>query len=339
MKNPNGFGSVVKLNGKRRKKYGVRLTVGWSSKGKQIYRYLSYHESQREARNALAKYHASPVDLQYNKCTFTEIYELWKEEKFQKVSESAVSSYKVAYGKCTSIYKTRFSDLRKIHLQRIVDDQGSVSTKKQVKNLFGQLFTYALENDIITKDYSKYVKIEQETAPSEKSTFSNKEIDMLWVNLWKVRNTDIALILIYTGMRINELFNMKKENVFLEGRYMIGGSKTTAGKERIIPICEKILPIIEYHMTANDSPWLLVNTRGSKIQYATFIKRQWDVTMGKFGMDHTPHETRHTFISNLDSLGVNQTVIKRIVGHANSSVTESYTHKNLPELLEAVNKL
>lgn len=337
MKNPNGFGSVVKLGGKRRKKYAVRLTIGWTEDGKQVFKYLGYYANQREAKEALAKYHVAPVNLDILGITFEELYEEWSKGKFEKVSSSAVSSYRVAYGKCEELYPIKFADIRKVHLQKIVDAQGSVSTKKQVKNLFGQMFTYALENDVTHKDYSKYVEITSETAPTEKSTFSDEEIESLWVNLWKTRNTDIALILIYTGMRINELFFMKKEDVFLEERYMIGGNKTQSGKNRIIPICEKIVPIIEYHMKANKSPWLIVNTRGNQVKYATFIKRQWDVTMEKLGMIHTPHETRHTFVSKLDSAKVNQITIKKIIGHADSNVTERYTHKNLPEMLEAVN--
>lgn len=339
MKNANGYGSVIKLGGKRRKRYAVRLTVGWTEDGKQIFKYLGYYASSKEAKAALAGYHSAPVDLKTMGITFEELYGEWSREKFEKISDSAIASYKVAFGKCNSLFNVRFSDLRKTHLQKIVDTQGSTSTKKQVKSLFGQLYKYAVENDVTHKDYSKYVEIVAETPLTEKSTFSNSEIESLWVNLWKVRNTDVALILLYTGMRINELFNLKKENVFLEEKYLIAGSKTQAGKNRIIPICEKILPIIEYHLNANTSEWLLVNTRGNKIQYATFIKRQWDVTMQKLEMDHTPHETRHTFISNLDSLGVNPMVTKRIVGHADSNVTERYTHKNLPEMLEAVNRL
>lgn len=339
MKNANGYGSVIKLGGRRRKKYAVRLTVGWTEEGKQVFKYLGTYVTSKEAKAALASYHAAPVNLNALGITFDELYEEWSKRKFEKVSSSAVNSYRVAYGKCGDLHDMKFSDLRKTHLQKIVDAQGSVSTKKQVKNLFGQLYSYALENDVMHKDYSKYIEIAAEPVSTEKSTFCDEEIRTLWVNLWKVRNADVALILMYTGMRINELFNLKKENVFLEERYIFGGSKTRAGKDRIIPICEKIVPIIEYHLAANDSEWLIVNTRGNQVKYHTFIKRQWDVTMAKLGMAHTPHETRHTFVSNLDRKKVNQITIKKIVGHADSNVTERYTHKNLPEMLEAVNLL
>ena len=39
MRNPNGYGSVVKLSGKRRKPFAVRITIGWDNNGKQKYKY------------------------------------------------------------------------------------------------------------------------------------------------------------------------------------------------------------------------------------------------------------------------------------------------------------
>ena len=43
MRNPNGYGSVFKLSGNRRKPFAVRITKGWTDEGKRIYKYLSYH--------------------------------------------------------------------------------------------------------------------------------------------------------------------------------------------------------------------------------------------------------------------------------------------------------
>jgi len=58
--------------------------------------------------------------------------------------------------------------------------------------------------------------------------------------------TDSAFI----GMRPGELLKMKTENVNLEGRYMIGGSKTKAGRGRIIPIHDDIFPLVEKRVAA-----------------------------------------------------------------------------------------
>ena len=57
-----------------------------------------------------------------------------------------------------------------------------------------------------------------------------------------------VLVMIYTGMRPGEFTTIKKDNVYLEERYMIGGIKTAAGKDRIIPIHEGIVPFVAQMM-------------------------------------------------------------------------------------------
>ena len=58
MRNPNGYGSVFKLSGNRRKPFAVRITKEWTDEGKRIYKYLSYHITRKEAMQALASYNA-----------------------------------------------------------------------------------------------------------------------------------------------------------------------------------------------------------------------------------------------------------------------------------------
>jgi integrase len=62
--------------------------------------------------------------------------------------------------------------------------------------------------------------------------------------------------------------------------------------------------------------------------------------MEQMNMEHRPHDTRHTCISLLSVAGVDDKVIKKIVGHKGQGVTETvYTHYELAELLEAINRI
>ena len=63
--------------------------------------------------------------------------------------------------------------------------------------------------------------------------------------------------------------------------------------------------------------------------------------MQELKIEYTPHETRHTFISMATAKNINPTLIKKIVGHKSlMSLTENvYTHPEINELLEAVNKI
>ena len=62
--------------------------------------------------------------------------------------------------------------------------------------------------------------------------------------------------------------------------------------------------------------------------------------MDLLSMDHRPHDTRHTCVSMLTEAGVDERIIRKIVGHKGQGVTETvYTHMELPVKLEAINKI
>src|SRR5699024_303556 len=82
LKNPNGYGSVCKLSGKRRKPFAVIVTTGWNDEGKQRREYLGYYKSRREAMVALADYNNNPYDLSAGKLTFKEVYEKLIKEQY-----------------------------------------------------------------------------------------------------------------------------------------------------------------------------------------------------------------------------------------------------------------
>ena len=69
MKNPNGYGSVVRLSGNRRNPFCARKTVGWNEKGHPIYKPVGYFKTRQEAMIALAEYNRNPYDIDLSKIT------------------------------------------------------------------------------------------------------------------------------------------------------------------------------------------------------------------------------------------------------------------------------
>lgn len=340
MKNPNGFGSIVNLGQKRRRPFAIRITVGYDDNGKQKFKYLSYHEKRQDAIMALAEYNKAPYDLDSNRITFGEIYERWKNKKFDSLSASSQKRYRAAYKVCAPLEKMIFKDLRKNHLQSVIDDKSAHSMKNAAKILIQQLYTYALENDIIQKDYSQFIEIPKNSPTKKKTPFSNEEIDVLWNKVKEIPQAGLCLILLYSGMRVSELLDMPRENVNLEERYMIGGNKTEAGINRMIPIHDRIYPFIEGLYNSNtDSKWLIITKTGAKMTYANYEKRYFKELMKELGFKHSCHETRHTFISRMHEVGADPLIMKRIVGHSDKNVTEGYTHITPERLLEEINKL
>lgn len=336
MKLPNGFGSIVFLGKKRRRPWAARLTIGWGEDKKQKYKYLSYHEKRTEALAALIEYNKNPYDLDRVSVTFADVYAAWAERKYLELNQSTVNNYRSIYNKCAKLYDIPFREIKTAHLQKIVDENVAASRANLLKGLFAHLYGYAIKNDIVEKDYSQFVELPTHSAKKQKTTFSKKEIAALWENV-DVPYVDLVLILLYTGMRISELLGIKTENINLGGGYMIGGLKTEAGKNRIIPIHADIMPLVKAQFS-KDKKYLFTAARGGKIYYGDFRTNIFAPLMEKLKMDHTLHETRHTFISQADRCGINSTILKKIVGHANGDITLHYTHKETAELLEEIKK-
>lgn len=338
MRNPNGYGSVIKLSGKRRRPYCVRVTAGWSDDGKQLFRNIGYYATAMEANIALADFHKNPYSLDASKVTFADMYKtLTSSGSFQKLSKSSHIGYNAAFKTCAELHDMRMVDIKKSHMQAYLDDDDiGHGSKRKLVVLFKALFSLAAENDIVTKEYSDYLQLPVNTESKSKIPFTSAEIDTLFENYDRMKYIDVILIMIFTGLRVGELLEIKCENVNLDERFMIGGNKTAASKNRLIPINYKILPFVKSWLELGGD-YLIKAANGDKMSYWNFYEDYWKNIMEKLGMVHTPHETRHTCATLLNNAGANKVSIQRILGHASKDITDKvYTHKDKEQLLIAI---
>lgn len=352
MKLPNGYGSVYKLPGNRRRPWAVRITLSCQKdaygKYHWKYKYLGYYATQTEALLSLAQFNTLPYDSsnKLSDITFSEIFEKWSMEHYPKISPSNIRGYNASYTLCNGLKSMRFCDIRKIHLQKVIDTCGkNYPTLKKLKILFTVLFKYAMENDICSKDYSRYIDIQQYKNKNPRSfkrqPFNQEEIDMLWQSLGKSPYASVALMLIYSGCRISELLNLKKDEINMKDScFRVTASKTEAGI-RTVPIAARIFPFFEFWIKKSDCPYLLSTPEGKRLTYPNYYTNYWKPFMSQIGLSHhRPHDTRHTCISLLTAAGADDKIIKRIVGHAGSSITDIvYTHFEIAQLLSAINSI
>ena len=350
MKLPNGFGSVYKLSGKRRCPYRAIVTDRWTidpvtHKSKQIRKTIGYYETKSDALAALADYNKSPYDLESAKITLQEMYDRWSEEHFPEVSESNIKGYKAAFLLCEPIANKRMVDIKLDDLQYIADSSGkNEPTLKKFKILMNAVFKYAVIHDIIPPDMNKvsYLNIKKAGNPDrrDRMPFSTAEIQKLWKHKDANGYCNVILMLIYSGCRISELLSLKKEDVNLQEKWFdIKKSKTAAGVRRV-PIADKILPFFEHWYNLNDCEYLISTPEGKPFEYRNYYDSYWKPLIEQLSMKHRPHDTRHTCVSLLAAAGIDERIIKKIVGHAGQGVTENvYTHYELESLREAINKI
>ena len=309
MKNANGYGSITKLKGNRRKPYMVRITVGRDENGFPIRKVLGYYSSKANAVAALSDYNREPYDIASRKLTFSDIYNKWIETKeFDKLSKSAQKCYKAAYKKYEIIHNKVFATLKICDMQNCIDDK--------------------------MLDVGSPAKTKGARIP-----YSDEEID----TLWKHTDDDIVkliLIYIYTGVRCNELLYLKKENLHLDEQYFeVVKSKTDSGI-RIVPIADIIVPFFKYFCDKSQSQWVITAEYGGRLADSWYRKQQQSV-LTSLSMKHTTHEARHTCITQMTIHNVNESVIKEIVGHksAQSFTERVYTHIYLKTKIDAVNTI
>lgn len=352
MRQPNGYGSVYKLSGNRRNPWCVRITIGWEMNmetGKVIQkrRIIGTYPTQKKALIALADYNKDPHNLDLKGVTFEDIYEKWSEKHYASgISKSNVKGYQASYRLCTKLYNMKLNDITIDHLQQVVDESGkNTPTLKKLKNLFSLMWEYAVVHDIVTqdkKDKIKYLDINKAGNPNayNRKPFSKTEVQTVWK--WKDSSIyiKVVLMLIYSGVRISELLDLKKVNVNLEERWFdVVQSKTEAGVRKV-PINDKVLPFFQEWYDMNDCEYLISTPEGKHFEYRNYYDSYWTPFMNQMNMQHTPHEARHTCISLLTAQGVDERIIKKIVGHKGQGVTQTvYTHIEIDDLLKAINMI
>ena len=168
------------------------------------------------------------------KLTFAQVYELWCKFKFKGAPVKPV--YVAAYKNLSPLHDMTFSALRKRHIQLVIDECPlKTQAKSHMKTVCTQMYKYAIGQEIVITNYASLVELPTQEAGELHKPFSRKELAVLW-NHTEELGVQVALVLCYTGMRPTKLAQMKTANVDISGRTMKGGIKTTAGKNRIIPI-------------------------------------------------------------------------------------------------------
>lgn len=345
---PNGSGTVVKLSGNRRKPYQVRVNTRLDDRGYPVFDVLGNFSDQVQADIALAKYNENPYDVDLRSLTFTEVYERWYMRKFGKdpnqkqkgVRSSAEYASRAAFKKCESIQSNIYSQIRTLQMQQILDCPNySRSMTEHISSLLRNMGKYALEFDIVSKDYASFLVINKENDTEPGVPFTTDEIKKLWKNKNKPF-VDTIIIYCYSGWRLNELARMPLEDIDFTNSTFKGGLKTTAGKNRIVPIHSAITDIVKSRYDTRFNSLIyhdgLSNiTEGKYREY--FAQALLDCGITEV---HTPHDCRHTFNTLLDNADVNKTCRLKLMGHAGEGINEKvYTHKTLSELREAVEKI
>lgn len=396
LKRPNGAGSIIKLGGRRRKKYAVRISTGYrqricipnrayllylvdkypfqyrKTKNDYIiyddndavktkldeagvpyriefvrkYKYLAYFEKSKDAHQYLAQMNrGDPVKEHVSiasEPSFADVYTMYIEfaKSLNKPpSEASLHSYKTGFNLWKDVHDIRFKAITTKQLQDALTKHGTMSKSSVTRmiTILKKMYKYAIAHQICDTDLSPFLF--QEHTDEQKfvhTAYADAEIEMLWNT-----NTEAAkvmLILIYTGLRCSEFLLLENSNIHLDERYLVGGIKTKAGRNRVVPLHKKIIPIMK-EFYRPDQKYFFPNAYGQTMLYSHFRDNKWNVYRKELNMTHYTHDCRHTCATKLEQAGVSEFHRKLILGHAIRDVTNGvYTHVSLADLIADIDR-
>ena len=348
---PNGFGQISQIKGRNlRKPFRAMVSIGKNpNTGRPIVRPLqpeSYFETYNDAYAALLEYNRKPYDLENVRLTLKQVYEEWSVDYYKTLNQSTVMGYEASWKWMNMLYEVKIAEIRARHLRACIDECDKDSMKGAVKSLMNIIFDYAVENEYTDKNYARNLKykMEKQKGVGHKA-FTEAELEKLWTNCLSEKYVDIVLFQCYTGFRPQELGEIRLNNVNLKEWTIIGGMKTEAGRDRVVPVHEKIRGIVKskYEIAQQLGSEYLFNIPRNGDMKMTYRRYHYafESAMANLGIEgHKPHDPRKTFVTLGKKYNMDEYAIKLIVGHYIGDLTEKvYTERDTKWLSEELNKI
>ena len=218
------------------------------------------------------------------------------------------------------------------------------SVCEKIKSLGSMLCKYAMQDDLMNKNYALLLELPP-TDSNETIPFTDEEIDILFEND-SIDDIKVILMMIYCGFRPNEFLSLQRKDIDIEQGFIRGGSKTEAGKNRIVPIHDKVLPYYKYFVDKGN-PYLIVTQNNTKYSIGNWRRRHFYRPLEQIGILNgeedkhvTPYSCRHTFATLCERAGVNENILTKMIGHTTKKTTDKfYIHRTENEMKQAINRI
>jgi len=367
---PNGFGQISEIKNRNlRNPFRAMVSIGKTPTGRPICKPLkpeSYFPTYNDAYAALVEYNKNPYDLG-PALTANELFERWSDEYFKTLkTDASARAVQSAWAFCSSVHNMRVMDIRARHVKGCMEEglsivrgkeqKPSAFMKNKIKSLFNLMLDYALEYELVDRNYSRSFKLADEvfkeitTVKKGHLAFTDDEMKLLWDNVATKRYIDAILIQCYSGWRPQELGLIELANVDLENWVFKGGIKTDAGTDRLVPIHSRIRPLIlqryneavklkSMHLFTYIEP--NAHNKSIAFTYDRYQKGFCRVRSElRLNPEHRPHDGRTHFVTAAKKHGVDEYAIKYMIGHKIADITEKvYTKREMEWLKEEIEKI
>jgi len=219
----------------------------------------------------------------------------------------------------------------------LLDTGRSMRTAARHRAAYRQLFRFLLREGILEADPSLLVEAPRPSTTLP-SVLSEEEVESLLSKpdpATPIGQRDRAMLetLYATGLRVTELVQLRRQNLHLDGGYITVRGK--GNKERVIPIGERAAALIRVWLgghrgdldPAGVSPWVFVSPKGGALSRGAFWYRiKHYAKLADIRKPISPHKLRHSFATHLLAHGADLRSVQMMLGHADISTTQIYTH-------------
>lgn len=338
------LGSITKLPGRRAKPYWARLPAGYieySTVRHSVGCYATYAGADRALREALLK----PLQIKALPYTLQDIYDRFIEsEYFEQLAVTSQNTHKNAWKNLKACANVPITAVTTETFQNAVNAMKARKLKREtlakMRNLASLLCKESMSLGLLTVNYGQLVQLPRQDKTPQ-LPFTGEQLKLLWKAADGADCDAMAvLILCYTGMRPGELLGMRIEqhlHLSDDTPHIQTGSKTDAGRNRIIPIAPLILPFIHTLAAYRITGPLIATPNGKAFNLANWRNRCFKPLMERLGITgRTPYTCRHTFANLQKRRKVDPEIMMEVMGHEDYSTTVEHYHATTDEDVETL---
>ena len=338
----NGQGTAYK----RGRTWTAMYICGWQD-GKAVKRTKGGFATKREALDYIPVLKAARTVARTD-VPLSSVYEDWVPYYTPRVVDTTMKGLKSAWTHVSAIAPVPIPELTIDDLQDCVDSCArGKRTRENIKYLLVQLYRYAQARHLVTDNIAEFIWCGKEDG-STRPAFTPEQVDLIFSAIGAEPAASITACLIYTGFRPNELLRLTRASYDPEHDCLIGGFKTEAGRDRVIPVAPRIASIVRQNIARAD-PWIFPDERGQLLTDDVFRERLFYPMLDRLGIQpipapgthaqYVPYCCRHTFANLMKNVVGSDTDKAALMGHSDASMTKYYQSADYASLRRIIDSI
>lgn len=355
-KRSNGEGCIRKRNGK----WICEVMQGYHPDGRRNIIYLQ-GTTKKEVlaqQQKLRRDQEDGLDTAAN-YTFAQWADIWYDSHKDNISQTTAQSYGYTLRKLKDAFGQRkLTGIKPFdieqYLRELREEGLSDSYLAKTRAMLYQIYHKAEANDLVRKNPARFAEKMRSTGLRErKDAFTAEEIGLLMAHLPEDLIGNGIRLLLGTGMRTQELLALEPRHIAEDGSTIhieqavqqvkgtvVVGPPKSRDSYRVVPVPKELWDSAKF--LRNHAPGKYIWEVGKPGQPCnpSYFRDKFKIAISSVEGVRvlTPHSCRHTYVSQLQALGVDLPTIQSLVGHVDTDMTQHYLHVQSPVRLDAAER-